>query len=64
MIDLTTVQAAIYVVNSLIVLSGNADRFRQLVAKAVSENRDISNDEIEELKVAALSSINRARNID
>lgn len=62
--SLIVIQAAITIINGLIVIGNNSAKFRALVAKAVAEGRNISAEEIKELEQSAIDSIRNARDND
>lgn len=62
--SLVAVQAAITIINSLIVLGNNSEKFRQLVANAIAEGRNISAKELDSLAESAYKAIDEARDND
>lgn len=56
---LLAVSQALAVVNTLITLSGNEQRFRAMVARAVEEGRTLSGDELNSLKGEAQGAVDR-----
>lgn len=46
-------------VNVAIQVAGNSEKFRALVAQAVAENRDLSDDEIASLRHDAYDAVNK-----
>ncbi|MAL97159.1 MAG: hypothetical protein CL583_01795 [Alteromonadaceae bacterium] len=45
--------------DAAIVLAGNSQKYRELIANAVKEGRDLSQDELEALRTAAQDAIDR-----
>lgn len=56
---LLAVSQALAVVNTLIALSGNEQRFRALVSRAVAEGRTLSPDELDSLREEAQQAADR-----
>lgn len=56
---LLAVSQALAVVNTLITLSGNEQRFRAMVSRAVAEGRTLSGDELNSLKDEAQGAVDR-----
>lgn len=58
---LKAISAGITIVNSLISISENSAKYRQMVTEAISEGRDLSEEDLAELREEAQSAINEAR---
>lgn len=56
---LAAITQALALVDTLIVLSGNEQRFRAMVSRAVAEGRTLSADELNELRGEAESAVSR-----
>lgn len=57
---LKTISGAISVINGLISLTENSAKYRQMVANAIAEGRDISEAELNALENSAREAIARA----
>jgi hypothetical protein len=58
---LKTIAGAIGVLNGLISLSENSAKYRNIVANAVAEGRDLSIEELDTLETEAIQAIKEAR---
>lgn len=56
------IRQALGVLNVALRVSGDTQEYRNLIATAVSEGRDITNDEILDVRQAAVDAIDKARN--
>lgn len=56
---LLIVSRLITVLDSAITLSGNSEKFRKMVAKAVAEGRDLTYDELNELRSDAQEAVDK-----
>ena len=56
---LLIVSRLITVLDSAITLSGNSEKFRKLVADAVAEGRDLSYEELHELRKDAQNAVDK-----
>lgn len=56
---LLVVTRLISAVNAVITLAGNSQKYRDLIAKAIAENRDLSDDELLQLRKDAQGAIDR-----
>lgn len=58
---LNIITSGINVLNGIIELSENSSKYRKMVADAISENRELSFEDLEVLRNDAQDAINRAR---
>ena len=58
---LTIITRSIALLNAAIVLTGNSEKYRELVARAVNENRDITDLELQRLARDAEDAIEKLK---
>jgi hypothetical protein len=56
---LMVLSQAVTLLNAAVLLAGNSEKYRALVANAVAEGRDITNSELEQLSDGAQSAIDK-----
>lgn len=56
---LVVVTQAVSLLNAAITLAGNSEKYRNLIATAVAEGRDITDDELAELRNDAQEAIDK-----
>lgn len=56
---LIVISRAVSLLNAALLLAGNSEKYRALIASAVSEGRDITDDELEQLGADAQDAIDK-----